>query len=384
MAKQILFDDAARTELLRGVEKLARAVKVTLGPAGRNVILDKSFGGPHATKDGYTVAKEVELVDPFQNMGARLVNEVASKTNSEAGDGTSTAVVLGEAILRRGLRALGHGVSPTALKRGIDLAVEAAIEALKGQTRQVESRQDVERVAFIASREQAVAEVIADAFEKVGKDGVVTIEEGRGVETELELKDGFQFDKGYISPYFVTEVEDMSCELDDAFVLLHEKKIGNLRDLIPVLEEIARVGRPLLIVAEDVEGEALAALVVNRLRGSLKICAVKAPGFGDRRKATLQDIAILTGGTVISDELGHKLENVRADMLGQVKRAVVTKDETILIEGVGEGDAVEQRASQIEEMIRQSTSSYDKDKLKERLAKLGGAIAEVRVGGGTE
>lgn len=384
MAKQLMFDEEARLKIRDGVAKLARAVKVTMGPVGRNVILDKSFGKPLATKDGVTVSKEIELPDPFENMGAKLVNEVATKTNSAVGDGTTTATVLAEAIYTQGLKALNSGGNPTALRRGIELAVDAAVEAIRGQSREVAGREDVYKVAFISSREAEVAEVVADAFEKVGKDGVITIEEGRGLETEVKIVDGFQFDKGYVSPYFVTKPEGMVCEYEDAMILLYEKKISNLRDFLPALEIAARGGRPLLIIAEDLEGEALAALVVNRLRGILKAVAVKAPGFGERRKATLQDMAVLTGATVISEETGLSLENVTPEHFGSAKKVVVEKEATTIIEGAGTAEAIKARQAQIGELTEQATSNYDRDKLKERLAKLQGGVAQIDVGGATE
>ncbi len=384
MPKQLMFDQEARNKIRDGVAKLARAVRVTMGPTGRNVVLQKSFGKPTVTKDGVTVAKEIELPDPFENMGAKLVHEVANKTATAAGDGTTTATVLAEAIYAEGLRALVAGVNPVAVKRGIDKAVAAAVEALKKQSRPVEGREDVRRVAFISSREEEVAKVIADAFDKVGKEGVITIEEGRGIQTELELVEGFQFDKGYISAYFVTNAAEMTCVLEDPFILFHEKKISNLRDFIPVLEHAARVGRPLVVVAEDVEGEALAGLVVNRLRGTLPCVAVKAPGFGDRRKDMLEDMAVLTGGKVVSEDVGVKLEHVGPEFFGQARKVIVDKDTTTIVEGRGARNAIDARIKQVKTQIEQSTSDYDRDKLKERLAKLMGGVAVIRAGGATE
>ncbi len=384
MPKQIMFDDEARRKILSGVQKLAKAVKVTMGPNGRNVILQKSFGKPTVTKDGVTVAKDIELPDPFENMGAKLVYEVANKTATVAGDGTTTATLFAEWILAEGMRALAAGVNPMAAKRGIDKAVQAAVAELKKSSRPVEGHDDLKRVAYISSREEGVADVIARAFEKVGKEGVVTIEEGRGIATELKIVDGFQFDKGWQSAYFVTSQPEQTCTLEDAFVLLHEKKISNVRDFLPILEQVARVGRPLVVISEDVEGEALAALVLNRLRGTLPCVAVKAPGFGDRRKDSLQDMALLTGGTVITDDLGLKLEKATIEHLGRAKKIIVEKENTTIVEGAGEKAAVEARVKQVKTMIEQSTSDYDKDKLRERLAKLAGGVAVIRVGGATE
>jgi chaperonin GroEL len=384
MPKQLMFDAEARNKVREGVAKLARAVRVTMGPTGRNVILQKSFGKPTVTKDGVTVAKDIELSDPFENMGARLVQEVANKTATTAGDGTTTATVFADALYAEGLRALVAGVNPVAVKRGIDRAVSAAVEAIKAQSRPVEGREDVRRVAYISSREEEVANVIADAFEKVGKEGVITIEEGRGIQTELEVVEGFQFDKGYISAYFVTNPTEMTCVLEDPLILLHEKKISNLRDFLPAMEHAARAGRPLVVIAEDVEGEALAALVVNRLRGVLPCVAVKAPGFGDRRKDMLEDMAVLTGGRVISEDIGVKLEHVTAEFFGSARKVIVEKDATTIVEGKGDRRLVEARVKQVKTQIEQSTSDYDRDKLKERLAKLSGGVAEIRVGGATE
>ena len=385
MAKQLLFDDAARARIRTGVQKLARTVKVTMGPSGKNVILNKSFGGPTVTKDGVTVAKELELEDAFENMGAKLVNEVASKTSDIAGDGTTTATVLAEAIYLGGLKYLGTGVNPVAVKNGIDKAVSAVVDSLEKLSRTVEGRQEIAHVGTIsANNDSSIGNLLADAFERVGNDGVVTVEEGRSVETELEIVEGMQFDKGFLSPYFVTDVNTMECVFENPYVLIHEKKISNLRDLIPVLEQVARASRPLLVIAEDIEGEALATLVVNRLRGTLNICAVKAPGFGERRKAMLQDIAVLTGGTAITEDTGVKLENVDITMLGQAKSVTVTKDATTIVDGVGTKDDIQARIKQIDTQIEKSTSDYDKEKLAERRAKLAGGVAVVRVGASTE
>jgi chaperonin GroEL len=384
MAKQLMFDTEARNKLRDGVAKLSRAVKVTLGATGRNVILEKGFGKPVVTRDGVTVAKEVELKDPFENMGAKLVQEVASKTASVAGDGTTTATLLAESILVEGMKGLAAGANPMHVKRGIDRAVAAVVAELRAMSREVKDRREVAQVGFISSREEAIGELFADAFEKVGKEGVITIEDGRGINTELDVVEGFQIDKGYISPYFVTNPGEMTCLLEDCFVLLHEKKISNLRDFLPILEQVARLGRPLLVIAEDVEGEALAALVLNRLRGILQICAVKAPGFGDRRKELLEDMAILTGGRVVSEETGAKLENLTVEALGRAKKVIVEKEKTTIIQGGGGKEAVEARARQVKKLIQQSTSDYDRDKLKERLAKLAGGVAIVKVGGATE
>jgi chaperonin GroEL len=384
MAKQLMFDDEARRKIRDGVAKLARAVKVTMGPTGRNVILQKSFGKPVVTKDGVTVAKDIELEDPFENMGAKLVHEVANKTATTAGDGTTTATVFAEAIYAEGLKALVAGVNPVAVKRGLDKAVVAAIQALKSQSRPVEGREDVRRVAYISSREDEIANVIADAFEKVGKEGVITIEEGRGIATELEVVEGFQFDKGYISAYFVTSPQEMTCVLENPLILLHEKKISNLRDFLPALEVAARGGRPLVVIAEDVEGEALAGLVVNKLRGVLPCVAVKAPGFGDRRKEMLQDVAILTGAQVISEDVGLKLENVAEAHMGSARKVIVEKENCTIVEGAGDKGVVAARVKQVRTQIEQTTSEYDREKLRERLAKLAGGVAEIRVGGATE
>jgi chaperonin GroEL len=385
VAKQLLFDDRARVKLLRGVETLADAVAVTMGPTGRNVIIDKSFGNPVVTKDGVTVSKEVELDDPYEHMGAKLVNEVASKTSDSAGDGTTTATVLARAIYQEGLRSISLGANPTVVRRGIDIAVEAAVESLKAQARQVESKKQVAQVGSIsANNDRAIGDMIASAMERVGRDGVITVEEGKGNSTTLEFSEGMQFDKGYISPYFVTQAEDMKAVLENCLILLFEKKISNLRELVPLLESVARSGRQLLIIAEDVDGEALTALVVNRLRGVLKVCAVKAPGFGDRRKAMLGDMAVLTGGTLISEDLGIKLENVELSQLGSARRVEVSKDDTTIIEGAGDSAAISARVQQIRDHIEKTDSDYDREKFQERLAKLTGGVAVISVGASTE
>ena len=385
MAKQYLYDIEARQRIAAGVLQLADAVRVTLGPAGRNVIAEKSFGGPVVTKDGVTVAKEVELVDPFENMGAKLVTEAAQKTNDVAGDGTTSATVLADAILREGLKAVAAGGEPIALKRGIDKAVEVVVEHIAKVSKKVTTREQKAAVATISANHDAeIGDLLAEAVERVGKDGVITVEEGKSTETVLDFVDGMQFDKGFLSPYFITDTKDLSCVLEDPFVLLYEKKLSSLRDLIPVLEAVAHSGRPLLVVAEDVEGECLAALVVNRLRGALKVCAVKAPGFGERRKAMLQDMAVLTGGTFISEDLGLKLDSIGLDHLGTCKKVIVDKDSTTLSEGAGTKKQIKARISQIRNQIEGSTSDYDKEKLQERLAKLQGGVAVVKVGAPTE
>ena len=384
-AKQLLFDEAARHALLRGVEKLSRAVKATLGPAGRNVVLDKKFGSPTITKDGVTVAKEIELEDPYENIGAQLVREVASKTSDIAGDGTTTATVLAESIYREGLKNVTAGANPTELKRGIDRAVEAIVEELASISKKVKDKEDIRQVATVSANwDKTIGEIIADALDKVGKDGTVTVEEAKSIETSLEVVEGMQFDKGYLSPYFVTNQEDQEAVLENAYLLIHEKKISSLKDMLPLLEKVAKSGKPLLVIAEEVEGEALATLVVNKLRGTLQVCAVKAPGFGDRRKAMLEDIAILTGGKMLSEDLGIKLENVTLDDLGKVKRVVVDKENTTLIEGVGKSSDIQGRVSQIKKQIEETTSDYDKEKLQERLAKLAGGVAVINVGAATE
>ena len=383
--KQMLFEQEARQGILKGLEKLAAAVRVTMGPTGRNVILQKSFGSPRVTKDGVTVSKEVELPQPFENMGAKMVNEAASKTSDVAGDGTTTAVVLTETIYRDGLKSVVAGANPMALKRGIDMAVEAAVSSLADQASPVKGKSDIAKVATVsANGDEAVGEILSDAFEKVGKDGVIEIEEGKSLETEWEHVEGMQFDKGYISPYFFTDRTTLESVLEDPYILIHEKKISNAREMIPLLEKIVSVGKPLLLIAEDVEAEALAVLVMNHLQGGLRACAVKAPGFGDRRKAILGDIAVLTGGTVVSEDLGVKLENIELAHLGRVKRVVVDKDYTTLVEGAGKKAEIKQRIDQIRTQIEKTTSDYDREKLQERLAKLTGGVAVVNVGGATE
>lgn len=383
--KDIEFGSEARAKMLKGVETLAKTVKVTLGPKGRNVILDKSYGAPKITKDGVSVAKEVELADKFENMGAQLVKEVAQKTADKAGDGTTTATVLAEAIIREGSKAVAAGMNPMDLKRGIDMAVEAVIEDIKSRSVAIKTSEEIAQVGTIsANGDRSIGEYLARAMEKVGNEGVITVEDAKGLETELDVVEGMQFDRGYLSPYFITNAEKMTCEYESPFILLYDQKVSTLQPLIPVLENIVQSGRALLIVAEDIEGEALATLVVNRLRGGLKVCAVKAPGFGDRRKAMLEDIAILTGGQVVSEELGMKLENVTLDMLGSAKRVTITKDETTIIDGDGEKDLIEARAAQIRKQIEETSSDYDREKLQERLAKLSGGVAVLRVGGASE
>jgi chaperonin GroEL len=384
-AKEIKFSIDARDRILHGVEILNNAVKVTLGPKGRNVIIDRSFGAPRITKDGVTVAKEIELSDKFENMGAQMVREVASKTNDVAGDGTTTATVLAACILREGTKLVAAGMNPMDLKRGIDLAVAAVVKDIQAQAKKVESSEEIAQVGTIAANGDAkVGKMIAKAMKKVGNEGVITVEEAKSTETELEVVEGMQFDRGYLSPYFITNVDKMRVELEDAYILLHEKKLGNLQALLPILEAVVQSGKPLLIVSEDVEGEALATLVVNKLRGGLKVAAVKAPGFGDRRKAMLQDIAILTGGQLISEDLGIKLENVTIDMLGQAKRLLIDKESTTIVDGSGDKATIAARVQQIRVQIEDSTSEYDKEKLQERLAKLAGGVAVIRVGGATE
>ena len=385
MPKQLMFDDSARAKLLKGVEKLAGAVAVTMGPTGRNVIIDKSFGGPTVTKDGVTVSKEVDLEDAFENMGAKLVNEVASKTSDLAGDGTTTATVLARAIFREGTRNVAAGSNPTAVRRGIDKAVAAAVGRLAELARKVERPEEIAQVGAIsANNDRAIGDLLAEALQKVGKDGVITVEEGKTTETEVRFVDGMQFDKGFVSPYFINKTAEMECQLDDCLILIHEKKISNLRDLLPLLEKVAQSGKPLLIIAEDVEGDALTALVVNKLQGVLKVCASKAPGFGDRRKALLGDIATLTGGTLISEDLGLKLESLDLSHLGRAKRVSVDKNETTIVQGAGKQDAVQARVHQIRAQIENTESEYDREKLQERLAKLTGGVAIVSVGAGTE
>src|SRR5881275_1114717 len=385
-AKQLEFNTEARARLKRGVDQLAEAVKVTLGPKGRNVVIDKKFGNPTVTKDGVTVAKEIELEDPIENMGAQLVKEVATKTSDLAGDGTTTATVLAQAIFREGLKSVTAGSNPMSLKRGIDRAVETVVEELKKISVPTSgNKKDIAQVGAIsANNDQEIGKLIADAMEKVGKDGVITVEEAKGLETTLETVEGMQFDRGYLSPYFITDPEKMEAVLEDAFVLIHDKKISSMKDLLPVLEKVAQQGRPLLIIAEDIEGEALATLVVNKLRGALRVCAVKAPGFGDRRKAMLQDIAVVSGGKIISEEIGFKLENATVADLGHFKRIVVDKDNTTLIDGAGTEDEIQGRIRELKAEIDKSTSDYDKEKLQERLAKLSGGVAIINVGAATE
>ncbi|WLD10708.1 chaperonin GroEL [Planctellipticum variicoloris] len=385
MAKQLLFDDRARLKLLRGVDTLTKAVAITMGPTGRNVIIDKSFGNPVVTKDGVTVSKEVELDDPFENMGAKLVNEVASKTSDVAGDGTTTATVLARAIYNEGLRSLTLGANPTVVRKGIDKAVEAAIAFIEKMAKPVSSKQEIAQIGAIsANNDRTIGDLIADAMEKVGRDGVITVEEGKGNSTTLELAEGMQFDKGFVSPYFVTHPEEMKCILEDCYILLHEKKISSLREFVPLLEKVAQRGKPLLVVAEDLEGEALTALVVNRLRGVLQICAVKAPGFGDRRKAMMGDMAVLTGGTLISEDLGITLEAVELSHLGRAKRVEVGKEDCTIIEGAGDPAHIKARVDQVRKQIEGTESEYDREKFQERLAKLTGGVAIISVGAATE
>jgi chaperonin GroEL len=384
-AKELQFNTDARAALKRGVDQLAQAVKVTLGPKGRNVVIDRKFGAPTVTKDGVTVAKEIELSDPIENMGAQMVKEVATKTSDLAGDGTTTATVLAQAIFREGLKNVTAGANPMAIKRGIDKAVEQVIAELKHISTPTKGKKEIAQVGTIsANNDEEIGNLIADAMEKVGKDGVITVEEARGLETTLDTVEGMQFDRGYLSPYFVTDPERMEAILEDAMVLIHDKKISSMKDLLPVLEKVAQLGRPLLIISEDVEGEALATLVVNKLRGTLRVCAVKAPGFGDRRKAMLQDIAVLTGGQVISEEVGFKLENATMNELGRAKRVVIDKDNTTVVDGAGEGDKIKGRIEEIRVAIDKSTSDYDREKLQERLAKLSGGVAVINVGAATE
>ncbi|KRS16641.1 chaperonin GroEL [Roseovarius indicus] len=384
-AKDVKFNTDARNKMMRGVNTLADAVRVTLGPKGRNVVLDKSFGSPRITKDGVSVAKEIELEDKFENMGAQMVKEVASRTNDEAGDGTTTATVLAQAIAKEGMKAVAAGMNPMDLKRGIDLATSKVVDHIKSLAREVKDSSEVAQVGTVsANGESEIGQMIADAMQKVGNDGVITVEENKGLETETDVVEGMQFDRGYLSPYFVTNADKMTTELEDCMILLHEKKLSSLQPMVPLLESVIQSQKPLLIIAEDVEGEALATLVVNKLRGGLKIAAVKAPGFGDRRKAMLQDIAILTGGQVISEDLGMKLESVTMDMLGQAKKVSITKDETTIVDGAGEKAEIEARVSQIRKQIEDTTSDYDREKLQERVAKLAGGVAVIRVGGMTE
>ncbi|WP_312531309.1 chaperonin GroEL [Paracoccus sp. (in: a-proteobacteria)] len=385
MAKEVKFNTDARDRMLKGVNVLADAVKVTLGPKGRNVVIDKSFGAPRITKDGVSVAKEIELSDKFENMGAQLVKEVAARTNDEAGDGTTTATVLAQAIIKEGLKSVAAGLNPMDLKRGIDQATAKVVEAIKAASRPVADSDEVAQVGTIsANGEDFIGKQIAEAMQRVGNEGVITVEENKGMDTEVEVVEGMQFDRGYLSPYFVTNPDKMIADLEDALILLHEKKLSSLQPMVPLLESVIQSGKPLLIIAEDVEGEALATLVVNKLRGGLKIAAVKAPGFGDRRKAMLQDIAILTGGQVISEDLGMKLENVTIDMLGRAKKVSINKDNTTIVDGAGDKPEIEARVSQIRQQIEETTSDYDKEKLQERVAKLAGGVAVIRVGGMTE
>src|SRR6187401_276127 len=384
-AKEVKFARDARERILNGVDILANAVKVTLGPKGRNVVIDKSFGAPRITKDGVTVAKEIELKDKFENMGAQMVREVASKTNDIAGDGTTTATVLAQAIVREGMKSVAAGMNPMDLKRGIDLAVTKVVEDLKQRSDDVKGSQEIAQVGIIsANGDREVGEKIAEAMEKVGKEGVITVEEAKGLEFELDVVEGMQFDRGYLSPYFITNPEKMQVELADPYILIHEKKLSNLQAMLPILEAVVQSGRPLLIIAEDIEGEALATLVVNKLRGGLKVAAVKAPGFGDRRKAMLEDIAILTGGEMISEDLGIKLENVTVGMLGTAKRVTIDKDNTTIVDGAGDGDKIKGRVEAIRAQIENTTSDYDREKLQERLAKLAGGVAVIKVGGSSE
>ncbi|HVS52367.1 MAG TPA: chaperonin GroEL [Opitutaceae bacterium] len=384
-AKQLLFDEAARQKVLKGVELLSRAVKVTLGPKGRNVVIDKKFGSPTVTKDGVTVAKEVELPDPYENMGAQMVKEVASKTSDAAGDGTTTATVLAESIYKEGLKNVTAGSNPIFLKRGIDKAVEAAITELARFSKKVSDREEIRQVATVSANwDETIGNTIADAMDKVGKDGTITVEEAKSIETTLDVVEGMQFDKGYLSPYFATNAEAMEAVLEDAYVLIHEKKISSLQDILPLLQTIAKSGKPLLLIAEEVEGEALAALVVNKIRGTLNVCAVKAPGFGDRRKAMLEDIAILTGGRCFTEDLGIKLENVQVSDLGRAKRITVDKENTTIVEGAGKSSDIQGRVKQIRRQIDETTSDYDREKLQERLAKLAGGVAVINVGAATE
>jgi chaperonin GroEL len=383
--KDVMFSTEARERMMRGVDVLANAVKITLGPKGRNVILEKSFGAPRSTKDGVTVAKEIELEDKFENMGAQMLREVASKTNDTAGDGTTTATLLAQAIVREGLKAVAAGMNPMDLKRGIDKAVLDVVEEIKRQSKKVKGSDEIAQVGTIsANGEKAIGDMIADAMQKVGNEGVITVEEAKSLDSELEVVEGMQFERGYISPYFITNAEKMVADLENPYILIYEKKLSGLQALLPLLESVVQSGRPLLVIAEDVEGEALATLVVNKLRGGLKVAAVKAPGFGDRRKAMLQDIAVLTGGELISEDLGIKLENVTVQMLGKAKKVVITKDDTTIVDGAGKKDDIKARIAQIKQQVEDTTSDYDKEKLQERLAKLAGGVAVIKVGGATE
>jgi chaperonin GroEL len=384
-AKQLLFDEAARQALLRGVSLLAKAVSATLGPKGRNVVLDKKFGSPTVTKDGVTVAKEIELENPYENMGAQMVREVASKTSDAAGDGTTTATVLAEAIYREGLKYVTSGANPIGIQRGIQKAVEAAVEQLAKISKKVKDKEEIKQVATVSANwDNTIGNIIAEAMDKVGKDGTITVEEAKSIDTTLDVVEGMQFDKGYLSPYFVTNAESMETKLEDPYILIYEKKVSSLKDLLPILEKIAKVGKPLLVIAEEVEGEALATLVVNKLRGVLNVCAVKAPGFGDRRKAMLEDIAILTGGRCITEDLGIKLENLQIEDLGRAKTVVVDKENTTIVEGSGKSSEIQGRVNQIRRQIEETTSDYDREKLQERLAKLAGGVAVINVGAATE
>ena len=384
-SKDIKFGQDARDRMLRGVDILANAVKVTLGPKGRNVVLDKSYGAPRITKDGVTVAKEIELTDKFENMGAQMLKEVASKTSDVAGDGTTTATVLAQAIIREGAKSVAAGANPMDLRRGIDQAVAAVVEELKSKAKKVTSNEEIAQVGTISSNgDKEIGAKIAEAMKRVGNEGVITVEESKSLETELDVVEGMQFDRGYLSPYFITNAEKMTVELEDPYILIHEKKLGGLQALLPLLEAVVRASKPLLIIAEDVEGEALATLVVNKLRGGLKVAAVKAPGFGDRRKAMLEDIAVVTGGSVVSEDLGIKLENVTLDMLGRAKKVTIDKEDTTIIDGAGQKADIEARVNQIKTQVEDTTSDYDKEKLQERLAKLAGGVAVIKVGGGSE
>src|SRR3954463_6789575 len=385
MAKQIVYSEASRQAILRGVNQLADAVKVTLGPKGRNVVLEKKFGGPTITKDGVTVAKEIELRDPYENMGAQMVREVASKTSDNAGDGTTTATVLAEAIFREGLKYVTSGANPIGIQRGISKAIEAAVAQLDKIAKKVKDKEEIKQVATVSANwDTTIGEIIADAMDKVGKDGTITVEEAKSIETTLEVVEGMQFDKGYLSPYFVTNAEEMEAILENPYILIYEKKISSLKDMLPLLEKVAKAGRPLLIIAEDVEGEALATLVVNKLRGTLQVAAVKAPGFGDRRKAMLEDLAVLTGGQCITEDLGIKLENVKLEDLGRAKRVTIDKENTTVVEGEGKQADIQGRVNQIRRQIEETTSDYDREKLQERLAKLAGGVAVINVGAATE
>jgi len=385
MAKQILFDESARKKLLQGVETLSKAVKVTLGPKGRNVLIDKKFGAPTVTKDGVTVAKEIELSDPYENMGAQMVREVASKTADTAGDGTTTATVIAESIYREGIKNVAAGANPIYLKRGIDKSVAAATESFAKQSKKVKDREEIRQVATVSANwDTEIGEIIADAMDRVGKDGTITVEEAKGIETSLDVVEGMQFDKGYLSPYFCTDAENQEVNLEDAYILIHEKKISSLNDILPLLQTVAKSNKPFLIIAEDIEGEALAALVVNKLRGTLNVAAVKAPGFGDRRKAMLEDIAVLTGGRCITEDLGIKLENVQLSDLGKAKRINITKEDTIIVEGAGKSSDIQGRVKLIRKQIEDTSSDYDREKLQERLAKIAGGIAVINVGAQTE